>query len=171
MFKDSRTDNELKGSNHRIWTETRGYFTMGNMNKILGLLLVFLGANCAYAQVPDYANNPSFWVNGNITTPIPNTTPVPLITAAPTPTGTPASQAYYITDFTATNSSTTVPTDVQLLEGSTVRYQCGAAINSVPCTKTQDTPIRFSPNTTVSCRSVTAGAAVRCSVQGYRSPF
>lgn len=142
---------------------------INGMKKLGFLAILFVGFN-GFCQAPDYPNNPSFWLNAQNPTPIANLTPITLITAVPTPTGTPQQQVYYVTDFTATNSSASVPTDVQLMEGSTVKYQCGAGINSIPCTKTFSTPLRFLPNTAVSCRALTTSAAVTCSVQGYRAP-
>jgi len=133
-------------------------------------LLIFLSGGRCFAQAPDYRNNPSFSIYGNNPTPVSNPTPIVLITAIPTPTGTPAAQAYYITDFSATNSDTTIPTDVQLLDDLEVKYQCGTAVNSRPCTKRFKTPIKWSVNRPIIAKSLTDSADVRFSVQGYRAP-
>lgn len=139
------------------------------MMRLILLLCAFLSFHVE-AQTPDYKNNPSFWINGNNLTPVVNLTPIVLVTAIPTPTGTPAAQSYIVTDFTATNSDGTDSTNVQLLEGATVKYECGATANSIPCTKDFDTPILFSPNADISARALTTSAAVRFSIQGYRVP-
>jgi len=142
------------------------------MNKFFILLLGVLSFNLSitYAQAPDYRNNPSFAIHGDNPTPVSNPTPIVLITAIPTPTGTPFAQAYYVTDFTATNSDGSIPTDVQLLDDLEVKYQCGATANSRPCTKRFKTPIKWSVNRPIIAKSLTDSADVRFSVQGYRAP-
>lgn len=142
------------------------------MKYIYSLFLACIIITSAHGQVtpPDYAGNPSYWVYGNNPTPIANITPIPLITAVATPTGTPASQRYYITDVAVSNQAAAVDTDVQLLDGSTVKWNCPAARQGGGCTQTFRTPLRGSPNTTWSCKAVGTGASVTCSVAGYKAP-
>jgi len=120
---------------------------------------------------PNYADNPAYWFSVPNPTPITNPTPVAIVTAAPTPTGTPASQRYYVTDLTVANSHASQDTDVQLLDGTTVKHVCPAAHGEGGCTKIFKTPLRGSPNTSWFCKSVTSGASITCTVGGYRAPY
>lgn len=120
---------------------------------------------------PNYAENPAYWFSAANSTPIANPTPVAIITAVPTPTGTPTSQRYYVTDFIVSNSHASQDTDVQLLDGTNIRAVCPAAHGEGGCTKTFDTPLRGSANTGWFCKSVTTGAAITCTVGGYRAPY
>ena|SRR6185369_8041821 len=144
---------------------------------ILSLLVfVFILASQSdnlYSQQtpPNYADNPAYWFSVPNPTPIANTTPVAIVTAAPTPTGTPASQRYYVTDLTVSNSHASQDTDVQLLDGTTVKHVCPAAHGEGGCTKVFKTPLRGSPNTSWFCKSVTTGASITCTVGGYRAPY
>lgn len=76
---------------------------------------------------------------------------------------------YYIETFTVSNSSTTVGTDVELLDGATVKYLCPAGPVYGGCAVTFPTPIRGTANTAINCRNATTGAAVKCSVSGFKS--
>lgn len=138
------------------------------------LIALLLFPTIALAQVvppPDPATKPSNWVSGGNTTPIANTTPVVLMTAIPTPTGTPAAQLrYYIGGLTVSNSSASVDTDVQLLNGTTVKWNCPAGHNYQGCAPSFNPPLVGLPGIPWSCKSVTTGAAITCYVNGYKSP-
>ncbi len=104
------------------------------------------------------------------TTPIANGTPVVLMTPRPTPTGTPASTFYHITDFVVANSHATVGTNVQLLCGTTIEDTCPAASLYGGCVHPLKTEVRCAASDSVSCKSVTDGSAITCTVGGYFSP-
>lgn len=139
---------------------------------VLVYLLLTAPVDLAAQQTPpNYAENPAYWFSAVNPTPIANPTPVAIVTAAPTPTGTPSSQRYYVTDFIVANSHATQDTDVQLLDGTNIRAVCPAAHGEGGCTKTFDTPLRGSINTSWFCKSVTTGALITCTVGGYRAPY
>lgn len=138
---------------------------------VIGLLFTEPINVSAQQTPPNYRDNPAYWFSTANPTPIANPTPVAIITAAPTPTGTPASQRYYVTELTVGNSHASVDTDVQLLDGTTVRWVCPAAHGEGGCAKTFNTPLRGSNNTGWFCKSVTTGASITCSIGGYRAPF
>lgn len=98
-------------------------------------------------------------VSGNIT----GVTPVEAAAAAG------SGVRYYIETFTVSNSSTSVGTDVELLDGATVKYLCPASPNYGGCAVQFPTPIRGTANTAINCRNATTGAAVKCSVSGFKS--
>lgn len=138
-------------------------------------LLAYICSNpeisLAQQSSPDYRNNPAYWFSSYNPTPISNTASTAVVTPAPTPTGTPASQRYYITDITVANSSASVDTDVQLLDGSTVRWVGPAAHAEGGYSHPFITPLRGSANGTWNCKDLTTGASVTCSVGGYRAPY
>lgn len=117
----------------------------------------------------DAGNQQKWFVAGNVT-PVADTTPVVIITPIPTPTGTPvAATRNYITDLTVSNSHASVDTDVELLNGSTIKWVCPAAHAGGGCTKSFATPLRGTVGSSWSCKSVTTGASIRCQVGGYFS--
>jgi hypothetical protein len=103
------------------------------------------------------------------TTPIADGTPVVLMTPIPTPTGTPASTYYHITSWTVANSHATVDTNVQLLCGAVIKDVCPAAHAGGGCVDRTGTEIRCAASDSVSCKSVTDGSAITCTVHGYFS--
>lgn len=115
------------------------------------------------------SENPAKQIHVVNPTPIADQTPVVLATPQPTPTGTPASTFYYITDLTVANSHASVDTNVQLLCGSTIKTVCPAAHAGGGCVHPFKTAIRCAASDTISCKSVTTGAAITCSVDGYFS--
>lgn len=137
--------------------------------KYLIALLLFPTFCFASPIGPGDFGNPAKWYSGSNPTPIANTTPVAVVTAVPTATGTPTSQRYYVTSFTAGNSHASVDTDVQLLDGTTVKWVCPAAHGEGGCAITFPNPLRGSANGTWNCKTVTTGASVTCSISGYKS--
>lgn len=78
---------------------------------------------------------------------------------------------HYIQTITISNMHASVDTRVDVLDGTTVIWQCPAAHGGGGCALHFPTPLRGSANTAINCQAATTGAAVRCSVAGYTSSF
>lgn len=132
------------------------------MIKIAFSIIAVLWAAQAHAEnyLRPGDGKPQPW-NVAIQTPITNTTPIPVRTAT---TG----NRQFVTSWTASNSHASVGTDVELLDGSEVLDFCPAATNYGGCAKQFEYPL-MAGGGTISCRSRTTGASVRCQVQGYDS--
>jgi hypothetical protein len=81
-----------------------------------------------------------------------------------------AGRKYYITSISISNLHASVHTRVDVLDGATVVWQCGAGANGGGCTSTLPVPIVGTANTAINCQAGTTGAAVRCAVAGCIAP-
>jgi hypothetical protein len=77
--------------------------------------------------------------------------------------------AVHITALTVTNSDASVGTEVQLLNGATVRWTGFASSAGGGFTLTFPSPLKGAANTAWSVKAVTTSAEVLASVAGYKS--
>lgn len=74
---------------------------------------------------------------------------------------------HYVETLIVANSHPTIGTIVQLLDGATVKAQCPAGPGYGGCVVNFPTPIRGTAATGLSCKNLTTGAAVRCTLTGF----
>lgn len=73
----------------------------------------------------------------------------------------------YITALSISNMDASVATRVDILDGSTVIWQCPAGVNGGGCTVNFPTPLRGTAATAVNAQAATTSAEVRVCVSGY----
>ena len=83
-----------------------------------------------------------------------------------------ASVRNYLAAFSCDNTGTGVATELQILDGSTVIYDgyigaASATLNNPHLTVTFPVPLRGTAATAMSLKTLTTGAALYCSAQGY----
>lgn len=75
----------------------------------------------------------------------------------------------YITDILVTNGHATQATRVDILDGSTVKWTGYAAAAGGGFSQKLNSPLQGTANTAWNVKCGTAGAAVRCSLSGFKS--
>lgn len=78
-----------------------------------------------------------------------------------------ASIRHYITSVSISNMAASVATRVDILDGSTVIWQCPAAAAGGGCTQSFPVPLRGTANTAINAQPATTSSATRVCVSGY----
>lgn len=109
-----------------------------------------------------FKSNRSDQVDGTTTTPMTSTTITEIISASS------GSKRTYIELIVCSNSHSTVGTDIEIRNGTTVRAYCPASPAYGGCVMPFQTPMRGEVDTAWNAKNVTTGASTRCTFSGFQ---
>ena len=74
---------------------------------------------------------------------------------------------FYVTSISVANTHATVATQVQILDGATVKWNCAAAAGGGGCTLSFPVPLSGTAATALNCKPVTTGTSTICCAAGF----